>query len=125
MTNILRVLGASTQDYEVSLLERHGRRLRLQCSVSIPPGTPTRLMLVGESVLGEVIASEARNGCFEIAMTMKAREVLSGSWRPEWIGLDSQESVMGSLLAMNAHVTLHEEQLRAREAVHHDSKKSG
>ena len=124
MTTVLRVLGASTQDYEVSLLERHGRRLRLQCSVSIAPGTPTRLMLVGESVLGEVMASEARNGCFEIAMTMKAREVLPGSWLPEWIGMDSQESVMGSLLAMNAHL-LHEEQLRARDAVHCDLKNSG
>jgi len=112
MPNVLKVLGGSLQTQEVVLLERNGRRLRLQSPSPIAPGSAVQLKLEEELLLGEIIASTPRGGDFEIGI--EAQEVLHDSWRPdsEWSALDSEESVIGSLVTLNACLLLHEKMWR-------------
>jgi hypothetical protein len=104
----LKVLDASAQTHEVVLLERDGGRLRLQSPSPIAPGTAAQLRLEGEILLGEVTVSIPRIGHFEVGM--QAHEVLPDSWHEAWAALDSAESVMGSLVALNARLVFYEEQ---------------
>jgi hypothetical protein len=107
---VLRALDASARKYDVALLERDPRRLRLRSSLSIAPGTAAQLKLAGERLLGEVTASISRSGHFEVWVHL--REVLPDSWQPhpDWNLQDSEESVAGSLAALNAQLMLHEKQ---------------
>ena len=116
MPNILKVLDVSDQTQEVVLSERHGGRLRLKSPLPISPGSAVQLKLEGELLLGEVTASMPR--CDDFEVVMEAREVLFDSWHlhPEWNTLDSEKSVMGSLLALNARLELIEEERRAQRA---------
>lgn len=112
MPNILKVLGGSLQTQEVVLLERNGRRLRLQSPSPIAPGSAVQLKLEEELLLGEIIASTPRGGHFEVGM--EAQGVLHDSWRPdpEWSALDSEESVIGSLVTLNECLLFHEKMWR-------------
>jgi hypothetical protein len=112
MTNILRVLDASAQAYEVVLLERHGPVLLLKSPSPVAPDTALQLRLEGELLLGEATASIPRNGHFEV--WMRAQEVLADSWHPhsDWSALDTEESVLGSLRALNSHLVFYEERRR-------------
>jgi hypothetical protein len=105
MTNILRVLDASAQAYEVVLLERHGPVLLLKSPSPVAPDTALQLRL-------EATASIPRNGLFEV--WMRAQEVLADSWHPhsDWSALDTEESVLGSLRALNSHLVFYEERRR-------------
>ena len=113
MPHNLKVLDGSARTHDVVLLERRGRKLLLQSPTPINPGTLTQLKLEGELLFGEVVVSTPRSSHFEIGM--EARETLPDSWHPhpDWETLDSEESVMGSLLAMNARLMFHENQRRA------------
>jgi hypothetical protein len=121
MPSILRVLDALTQTHEVELLERHGSRFLLQSPSPIAPGTAVQLRLEGELLLGEIGVSVPRGGHFEVGM--RAKEVLLDSWHPhpDWGARDSEESVMGSLSALNAHLEFYEEQRRATGNVVQDN----
>ena len=122
MPNVLKVLDASAQTHEVVLLERSGHRLRLQSPSRIAPGTATQLKLEGELLLCEVTASLTRNGIFEV--WLQAREALRDSWDLDWRGLDSKESVMGSLVKLNAHLVFHEKQRAHRDSLQDSLKTS-
>ena len=113
MSHSLKVLDPSAQTHEVVLLERHGRRLRLQSPLPIAPGTAVQLKLEGELLLGEIAASIPQVGYFEVGM--QAQGVLLDSWRPhpDWGTVDTEDSVMGSLVALNARLEFHEEERRA------------
>ena len=117
MPNVLRVLGNLPQTYKVVVLDRYGTRLRLQSPLPIARGAAVQLQLEGEQLLGEIAASIPGTGHFEIWML--AQESLLDSWHPnqEWNGLDSNESVMGSLVALDLHLVSYEKQRRA----HHNS----
>ena len=108
MPTVLKVLGNLAQTYKVVLLDRYGTRLRLQSPLPIARGAAVQLKLEGELLLGEVAASIPGSGHFEIWML--AKESLLDSWHPnqEWSSLDSNESVMGSLVALNVHLASYE-----------------
>ena len=109
--NILKVLDASAQTYEVALLERHGRVMLLKSPSDIAPDTALQLRLEGELILGEVTASVPRNGHFEV--WMRAQEVMAGCWLgPDRSAFDTDESVMGSLGVLNAHLVFYEQRWR-------------
>lgn len=110
MTNILKTLDVSAQNYEVQLLERHGRQLWLESATPIAPGTAAQLSLDGETLVGEVVSSISRCGHFELAM--QAQDAPAGAWlpNPAWGALDSEQSVVGSLAALNARLVFYENQ---------------
>jgi hypothetical protein len=120
MPNILRVLDASAQTYEVALLERHGRVLLLKSPSPFAPDTALQLRLEGELLLGEVTGSIPRNGYFEV--WMRAQEVMAGCWLgPDWSALDTGESVLGSLGVLNAHLMFYEQRWRThRDGAQHN-----
>jgi hypothetical protein len=84
--------------------------LRLQSPLPIAPGTCAQLSLEGELLLCVVTASIPQSGYFEVGM--RAQEVLLDSWDPytAWSALDSAESVMGSLVALNTRLVSYETQ---------------
>lgn len=112
MLNILNVLDASKQSREVVLMGRHGRRLTLRSTLPISPGTSAELKLHGELLLGEVVASVGRIDHYDIEM--QVREVVHDSWhpKPEWSGMDSDESVMTSLIALGSRLQFYADQQR-------------
>lgn len=105
---VLRALDPSARRHDVVVLARDRQHLRLQSLMPIAPGTAAQLKLEGESLLGEITASIARNGHFEIWVQL--REVLRDSWQPhpDWNIQDSEESMAGSLAALNARLMFHE-----------------
>jgi hypothetical protein len=108
MQNILKVLDERAKTLEVVLLERQGRRLRLQSPLPLAAGTCAQLSLEGELLLCEVTASTEQSGSFEVGM--RAQEVLRDSWDPHgaWTALRSGESVMRSLVALHTHLASYE-----------------
>ncbi|MEO8592010.1 MAG: hypothetical protein ABI759_01700 [Candidatus Solibacter sp.] len=116
MPYMLKVLDATIQTHEVVLLERNRRYLQLESPTHLTVDTAVQLRIDGDTLLGEVTASIPRNGHFVLAV--RAREVLPGSWHPhpDWSALDTEESVCGSLAALNSHLVFYEKQRTRNEA---------
>ena len=111
MLNLLRLLGASAQTHKVVLLERHGRELRLECPVAMEPGTNLRIWLEGELLPGEVTRSSSDSG--DLALGLHRQEVLLNCWpRSKWSIPESENSVVGSLAALDSRLKFLEQQRR-------------
>jgi len=98
---------------EVVVLRRNGHRLHLLSPLPFAPGTPVLLRVDGELLHGEVAAPTGRTDQFEAGV--QTREVLLTSFHPEpdWSSRDSEESVMGSLVALNSRLKFYEEREQA------------
>jgi len=98
---------------EVVVLKHHGRRMQLLSPLPFAPGTVVLLRVEGELLHCEVAPPPARTDQFE-ART-RIRKGLTNSFHPEpdWSSLDSEESVMGSLVALNARLKYFEEREQA------------
>lgn len=122
---VLTVLDMPDQTHEVVLLERHGPALLLQCPLPFAPHTALQLRLDHELLLGEVTDSRPKNSHFEVRM--QAQESLADSWNlhSEWNAMDTEESVMGSLVALNAHLAFYEHRRRTRSGTTQHNLKKG
>lgn len=110
MLNILMPLDASVPFPESELLPL-GQLPPLQNVLPLAPGTALPLPSRGRLILVEVGA--ALESSLKLEAGAQLREGFPDSGHSEWIAPDSPESLMGSLLALNAHLLYYEQRQRA------------
>jgi len=104
MPKIRKARNASAKTQLVEPSETQGEPSGLQ---QTPP--PVGICAARKAKLGE----EFLDCHFEAALPMKIVSLDSLHPRPEWSALDSGASVMGSLIALNAHLMFYERLRRA------------
>jgi len=114
MPKIRKARNASAKTQLVEPSETQGEPSGLQ---QTPPPVgicAARKAKLGEEFLDSHVATLTHRDChFEAALPMKIVSLDSLHPRPEWSALDSGASVMGSLIALNAHLMFYERLRRA------------
>jgi len=103
---------APVQSLETVVLKHHGCQFRVLSPAPLTPGTAVVLTANGESLLCEV----ALPGPTQREQSERAKPKQDSGPAPaiqDWRVRDSVESVLGSLLALNAQLTFYEERGQA------------
>ncbi len=114
MPDPLKTQAASVTKAEVVVLKHHGHQFRVLSPMSLVPGKAVMLKVDGESLQCEVAASIPPQGeRSKCGKQMQESVPVPSQSPPDWDARDSVESVMGSLIALNAQLTFYEEHGRA------------
>jgi hypothetical protein len=113
MSHPSRKTAASVHTVEVVVLKDQGRRLHVLGPLPFAPGTAVQLRVKGKFLQGEVDAPVPQHGQSEAGIQAPEAPPCPSHSHPNWGVKDSVESVMGSLLALNARLMFYEEREQA------------
>ncbi len=99
---------------EVVVLKRFDQRLRLLSPRLIAPGTAAQLRIDGKSLECEVVHSSPPHAELSASGEQEHDAVPTpAELNPGWDTREAADSVMGSLMALNARLLFHEEREQA------------